>query len=129
MREEFSAERSSTADSRYINIQLNTPGYRTGRPAWKMLAWHITAKEKQNERKQGVLDGLTDTQKQTNTTRGSTLGLINTALGNIIENRVALRKFKLRKRGSKRATRDENNALAAQPIQPAQQVPSAPQAP
>ena len=73
MREEFSAERSSTADSRYINIQLNTLGYRTDRPAWKLLAWHITAKEKQNERKQGVLDSLTDTQKQTNITRESCL--------------------------------------------------------
>ena len=69
MREEFSVERSRMADSRYINIHLNTPGYRIYRPAWKMLAWHITAKEKQNERKQGVLDSLTDTQKQTNTTR------------------------------------------------------------
>lgn len=67
MREEASEERLRMTDRQYINIHLNTPSYRIHRPAWKMIAWHRTAN--QNDRRESVLDMLTETQKQNNTTR------------------------------------------------------------
>ena len=128
MREEFSAERMRLNDSRYINLHLNTPGYRQYRPAWKMIAWHVTAGDnKQNNlRKQSVLDSLTDAQKQANTTRGSTPGLIDPALGVSPDNRVPVPDLGLRNRGAERAAVHGNDNLATQTAQPAQ-VPPAPQ--
>lgn len=70
MREEVSAERMRMDDRDYINIHINTPGYRMYRPAWKMIAWFTTAPNaKKNDKKQFVLDSLTDAQKNSNTTR------------------------------------------------------------
>ena len=127
MREEFSAERMRMNDSRYINLHLSTPGYRQYRPAWKMIAWHVTAGDdkQQNQRKQSVLDSLTDAQKQANTTRGSTPGLIDPTLGDVPDNRVPIPDLRLRKHGAKRAVVHGNEYLAAQPAQ----VPQAPPAP
>lgn len=138
MREEVSAERLRMTDQGYINIHLNTPGYRTYRPAWKMIAWHVTAgsgsgeeSRTLNDRKRRVLDSLTDAQKDANTTRGSTPGLIDPALGEISGNRVALPDLVLRKRGRRRANVNVSNAPATQLAQSAQvlQTPQAPQAP
>ena len=126
MREEASAERSRMSDQQYINIHLNTPGYRIYRPKWKMIAWHVKeGNDAQNDRKQSVLDDLTDAQKQTNTTRGSTPGLIDPALGEAPGNRVDLPVLVIRKRGPKRATANANNVQAIQQVQQTQalQVP------
>lgn len=138
MREEVSAERLRMTDQGYINIHLNTPGYRTYRPAWKMIAWHVTAgsgsgeeSRTLNDRKRRVLDSLTDAQKDANTTRGSTPGLIDPALGEVSGNRVALPDLVLRKRGRRRANVNVSNTPATQLAQSAQvpQNPQAPQAP
>ena len=105
-------------DPRYVNIHLNTPGYRTYRPAWKMIAWHVKGNSaKQNDRKDWVLDRLSDAQKQANTTRGSTAGLINPALGDVIGNRVALPVLTILKRGSKRPKAKANSTPTTQPAQ------------
>ena len=108
-------------DARYINIHLNTPGYRIYRPAWKMIAWHVTAgDDRTNQRKQFVLDSLTDAQKQANTTRGRTPGLINPALGDIPGNRIELPALVSKNRGPrgpKHAAVDVNNNSATQPAQ------------
>ena len=118
MREEACEERLRMSDARYINIHLNTPGYRIYRPAWKMIAWHVTAgDERTNQRKQFVLDSLTDAQKQANTTRGRTPGLINPALGDIPGNRIELPARKRGPRGPKRAAVNVNNNSATQPAQ------------
>ena len=126
MREEASGERSRMSDQQYINIHLNTPGYRIYRPKWKMIAWHVKeGDDAQNDRKQSVLDDLTDAQKQANTTRGSTPGLINPALGEAPGNRVDLPALVIKKRGPKRATANANNVQATQQVQQTQalQVP------
>lgn len=129
MREEASAERSRMNDQRYINLHLNTPGYRTYRPAWKMISWQVTEPSvEQNRKKQFVLDRLSDAQKNANTTRGSTPGLIDPALGEIAGNRIALPNLVQTKRGSRRPKVDASNNPATQSIQPAQ-VPQTPQAP
>lgn len=132
MREEACEERLRMSDAQYINIHLNTPGYRIYRPAWKMIAWHVTVgDERTNQRKQFVLDSLTDAQKQANTTRGSTPGLINPALGDIPGNRVDLPALGLKKRGPrgpKRAAIKANNNPAIEPAQH-HQAPEAQQAP
>ena len=113
-------------DKQYINIHLNTPSCRIYRPAWKMIAWHVKAGDaSQNQRKQSVLDGLTDAQKQANTTRGSTPGLINPALGEIHGNRIPLPDMTPWKRGPRRAAVNKNRIPAAQTAQP----PHYPQAP
>ena len=132
------------SDQRYINMHLNTPGYRTYRPAWSMIAWHVTAPNAmQNSRQQFVLDRLTDVQKNANTTRGSTPGLIDPALGEIPGNMVDLPDCAVSKRGLKRAKVNANNIPATQLGQPApapqnaqaphiaqvHQAPLAPQAP
>lgn len=115
MREEVSAERLRKTDQEYINIHLNTPGYRTYRPAWKMIAWHVkTPSAKQNNRKQYVLDSLTDAQKRANTARGSTPGLINPALGEVEGNRVPLPDLKIVKRGPKRPKLNTQNTPTTQ---------------
>ena len=120
MREEASAERSRMNDQRYINLHLNTPGYRIYRPTWKMISWQVTEPSvKQNSRKQFVLDRLSDAQKIANTTRGSTPGLIDPALGEIAGNRVALPNLVQTKRGPRRPKVNANNNPAAQPVQPA----------
>ena len=69
-----------------------------------------------------MLDSLSDAQKQANTTRGSTPGLINPALGDVPGNRVALPAVEFRKLGPKKKD---------PAIQPAQvsQVPHVQQAP
>ncbi|KAF6241834.1 hypothetical protein HO173_000546 [Letharia columbiana] len=125
MREEVSAERLRMTDQGYINLHLNTPGYRTYRPAWKMIAWHVTAgsgsgeeSRTLNDRKRRVLDSLTDAQKDANTTRGSTPGLIDPALGEVSGNRVALPDLVLRKRGRRRANVNVSNTPATQLAQP-----------
>lgn len=130
MREEASAERSRMTDQRYINLHLNTPGYRTYRPAWKMIAWQVTTQD-QNDKKEFVLDRLTDAQKNANTTRGSTPGLIDPALGEAAGNRIPLPHLVQKKRGPRPPRLNANNNAVTQPIQPVQpaQVPQAPQAP
>ena len=127
MREEVSEERLRLAnDQGYINVHLNTPGYRKYRPAWKMVSWHSKGfSAKENDRRQSVLDGLTDAQKIANTTRGSTPGLINPALGDVAGNRIALPALTIRKRGPQRKKTGANNTPATQQAQPGQ----APQAP
>ena len=120
MREEASAERSRMNDQRYINLHLNTPGYRTYRPAWRMLAWQVTASAEQNNREQFVLDRLTDAQKSANTTRGSTPGLINPALGEIAGNRIALPDLIQNKRGPRPPKANTNNNPATPSVQPVQ---------
>ena len=120
MREEASAERSRMNDQRYINLHLNTPGYRTYRPAWSMLAWQVTASAEQNDREQFVLERLTDAQKSANTTRGSTPGLINPALGEMAGNRVALPDLVRDKRGPRPPKANTIQTPATQPVQPEQ---------
>lgn len=116
MREEISEERLRiNNDQPYINIHLNTPGYRTYRPAWKMIAWHPKgASAKENFRRQFVLNSLTDAQKNANTTRGSTPGLINPALGDGPGNRIALPVLIIKKRGPQRKKVDASTAPAMQ---------------
>lgn len=124
MREEASAERLRTNDQRYINNHLNTPGYRHYRPAWNMTAWHVAApSDKQNSRKQSVLDGLTDAQKAANTTRGSTPGLIDPASGEALGNRIPLPNVARNKQGPRPAGGNANNTPAVRPIQPAHALP------
>ena len=146
MREEFTAERSRMSDTRYINLHLSTPGYRSYRPAWKMLAWQVTTgSAAQSARKQFVLDSLTDAQIDANTTRGSTPGLIDPALGEVAGNRVPLPDLRLRKRGPNGVQRHANYIPAtrrknrqarqapptppAPPALPAPPIPPAPPAP
>ena len=118
MREEVSEERLRMTDPRYINIHLNTPGYRTHRPVWKMIAWHVTAgDERTNQRKQFVLDSLTVAQKQANTTCDSTPGLINPGLGDTSGNRIELPALVARKPGPRRNAVNLNNNPATQPAQ------------
>lgn len=108
-------------DSRYINIHLNTPGYRTYRPAWRMISWHVKGvSAKENDRKQYVLDRLTHAQKNANTTRGSTPGLINPALGEVPGNRIALPELAIKKRGPQRQKANAFNTSATQSAQPGQ---------
>lgn len=90
-----------------------------------------------------MLDRLTDAQKNANTTRGSTPGLIDPALGEIAGNRIPLPNLVQQKRGSRRPRANANNPPATQPVQPAQvaqpqqvtqaaqatQAPQTPQAP
>lgn len=107
-------------DRAYINLHLNTPGYRTYRPAWRMLAWQVTAPGEENNREQFVLERLTDAQKSSNTTRGSTPGLINPALGEIAGNRIALPDLVRDKRGPRPPKANTNQNPATQPVQPVQ---------
>lgn len=123
MREEATAERVRMSDQRYINWHLNTPGYRLYRPAWKMISWHVKdGEDGQNQRRQLILDSLTDAQKRANTTRGSTPGLINPALGEIPGNRVGLPALGAVKGDPrpKRASVSVYNESATQPAQQSQ---------
>ena len=106
------------SDERYINKHLNTPGYRTYRPAWKMLSFHEKwGDERPNQRRKFVLDSLTNAQKRANTTRGSTPGLINPALGEIPGNRVPLPAVESKKQGPKHAAGNANSNPATLSIQ------------
>lgn len=123
MREDATAERVRMNDEQYINWHLNTPGYRLYRPAWKMISWHVKdGEDRQNQRKQLILDSLTDAQKRANTTRGSTPGLINPALGEIPGNRIKLPALGAVKGNPrpKRAAVSVNNESATQPAQQSQ---------
>ena len=125
MREEATGQRMRTSDQRYINLHLNTPGYRIYRPVWKMISWHVKeGDDKQSQRKQLVLNSLTDAQKRANTTRGSTPGLINPALDDVPGNRVDLQPLGARKRGPRHAAVDTDNDSTTQ----APQISQMPQA-
>ena len=95
----------------------------------KRNRWHRTrGSEAENKREQSVLDRLTDAQKNANTTRGSTPGLINPTLGDVFGNRIALPSVVLKKRGPRRRAGNSKNTPATQLEQPAQALP-VPQAP
>ena len=105
MREGFSTKKWEKDDIRYADQCFNTPAYSHYRPTWKMLSWHAVAVDgnNHNQSTQYVLENLTDAQKQANTTRGSTPGLINPALGDIPSNRVPIPILKSEKRELERA--------------------------
>ena len=67
-----------------------------------------------------MLENLTDAQKSANTTRGSTPGLINPALGEIAGNRIALPDLVRNKRGPRPPKANTNQNPATQPVQPVQ---------
>ena len=70
MRQECSEDRQRMTDIQYINKHFTLPGYRTYRPAWKMIAWHAKmSSETDYIGQKAVLDALTDAQKNANTTR------------------------------------------------------------
>ena len=75
-------EASDKAKRNSLNMQC----CRTFNVSYNMVSWHI--KGSRSKPRQVVLDALTDHQKDNNTTRGSTPGLIDPALGDVQGNRV-----------------------------------------
>ncbi|KAL9131183.1 MAG: hypothetical protein Q9217_000836 [Psora testacea] len=78
---------SRTEDSDTVKRNsLNMQCCRTFNVKYSMVSWHL--KGARGKPRKTVLDALSDWQKDNNTTRGSTPGLIHTALGDIPGNRV-----------------------------------------
>ena len=79
------ASRTSDADARKRD-SLNMQCCRAFNVKFSMVSWHL--KGTRGKPRQAVLDTLTQWQRDNNTTRGSTPGLIDPALGEAPGNRI-----------------------------------------
>lgn len=102
MRMENKGGKREMTTKKFINQHLNTDAYRVQRPAFTMLGWHAKGKSAGNNvRERAVLAKLSQAQIAANTTRGTTPGLVDPALGEAPGNRIALPVFE-RGKGKKR---------------------------